>query len=170
MATTNPNLSEHVRGLRDAKAAFQALPQIVRDNLGHATEVTVREIARGAQARLASSPSIVTRNLYNHVGWSYTKTNGRGRAGISAGSTTVSNIAAKRTFKVKGVVMSRGGRTFVDRPSRRAHFVEFGTRNMPAEPFMIPAAHAEKQPYLDRCRAAGKGIEKDTAAIGLRNA
>jgi len=172
MATPNSTagLAGYVKGLREAKAAFQALPQIVRDNLGHATETTVREIARGAQARLQASPSIVTRNLYNHVGWSYTKTNGRGRVGIGSGSTTVSNIAAKRTFKVKGVVMSRGGRTFVDRPSRRAHFIEFGTKNMPAEPFMIPAAQAEKQPYLDRCRVSGKGIETDTAAIGMRNA
>lgn len=169
MATTNPNLSGYVQGLREAKAAFQALPQIVREHLGHATETTVREIARGAQARLQASPSIQTRNLYNHVGWSYTKTNGRGRAGIGSGSTTVSSIAAKRTFKVKGIVMSRGGRTFVDRPSRRAHFVEFGTRHMPAEPFMIPAAEAQKQPYLDRARAAGKGIEKDTAAVGMRH-
>ncbi len=172
MATTNPNaatsVAERVRGLREAKAAFQALPTIVRDNLLHATETTVREIARGAQARLASSPSIRTRNLYNAVAWAVTKTNGRGRVGISAGATKVHDIATRRRVTLKGIPAVRGGRQVMDMPSKRAHFIEFGTKHMPAEPFMIPATEAQAQPYLERARRAGAGIERDMATIGLR--
>lgn len=176
MAGARPNnqaaIAGHVQGLREAKAAFQALPAIVRDNLLHATTVTVQQIARGAQARLVASPSIQTRNLYNAVAWSVTKTNGRGRVGITSGQTVFSDLATRKRIRVKGIVMAGnagGASGRVDRPSRRAHFIEFGTKHMPAEPFMMPAADAEKGPYLQRCVAAGKGIERDVAAIGLRN-
>jgi hypothetical protein len=35
---------------------------------------------------------------------------------------------------------------------------------MKAEPFMIPAADAEKAPYLQRCNQAGKLAERDLSA------
>jgi HK97 gp10 family phage protein len=167
-------LGNHVAGLKEAKAAFQALPEIVRERMLEATETTVREIARHAQAKISSSPSIQTRSLYNHIAWRVTKTNGRGRVGISTGSTTFT-IGGKKV-RVKGIVVAgRGGSAAksagakVIRPSRYAHLVEFGSRKMGAEPFMIPAAEAEKQPYLQRCVHAGKAIELDVKAIGGRN-
>lgn len=185
MATTgmpNEAIAGYVRGLRELKAAFQALPQIVRDRMLAATETTVREIARGAQARLLSSPSVQTRNLYNHVAWSVTKTNGRGRVGISIGSTTVSRMAAAasghgrlirraqgkvgKNVKVRGVVQITSTGARIDYPSRRAHFIEFGTKHMKAEPFMMPAAEAEKPHALGRAMAAWKAIETDVVAIG----
>lgn len=144
MAAPASAIQEKIRGLREAKAAFQALPQIVRDNMLAAAETTVREIARGAKARIEASPSIHTKALLNAIGWRVTKTNGRARVGVENQSAGKVN------------------------PARRAHFVEFGTVNMPAEPFMLPAAEAETQPHLARCRAAGKGIERDTRAIGMR--
>lgn len=166
-------IGQYVRGLSQAKAAFQALPEIIRDRLLAATETTVREIARGAQARILASPSVQTRSLYNHIGWTLSKTNGRGRVGVSAGSTSIT-VGGKR-FRVKGIVIAgRGGSAArsagakVIRPSHYAHFVEFGSRKMRAEPFMMPSAEAEKGPYLDRCLRAGKEIERDMAAIGAR--
>lgn len=167
MAIPQVALEKHIQGLRSAKAAFQALPSIVRDNMLQATTDTVAAIARGAQARLERSPSIQTRNLYRSVTWSVTKSNGRGRVGIGDRTFTVMPDAATKV-RVKGILTSRGRRTFLDRPSRRAHFVEFGTRDMQAEPFMMPAAESQKQPYLDRSKRAGKGIERDAAAIGMR--
>ncbi len=143
MATSSA-LEEHIRGLREAKAAFLAVPEVFRERLSDATETTVREIARGAQARLASSPSVRTRRLLNAVLWKMSRKTGRGTVGIS-------NIQFPGT---KGV----------DQPARRAHFVEFGTRNMPAEPFMIPAAESQTQLYLQRTMAAGKVAENDLAA------
>lgn len=153
-------IAGHIRGLKEAKAAFQALEPTFRERLGAATETTVREIARAAQARLLASPSIQTRNLYNAVGWSYTPTNGRGRAGIQNVTTTIR--VGTRRIRVKGIVTAGTG---VDRPARRAHFVEFGTRHMRAEPFMVPAAESQTQPYLARVKAAGKQAEHDLARM-----
>ena len=55
-----------------------------------------------------------------------------------------------------------------DQPSRRAHFVEFGTRKMKSEPFMLPAAEAIKAPYLARVLRSGKSIERDMSTVGGR--
>jgi hypothetical protein len=40
---------------------------------------------------------------------------------------------------------------------------------MKAEPFMLPAAKSQEQPYLERASRAGKEVERDMAAIGMRN-
>lgn len=158
-----------VDGMRQAKAAFAAMPLATQERMRGATETTVREIARGAQSRLERSPSVQTRNLLNHVKWSVTKSNGRGRVGIAAGSTTIA--VAGRKVRVKGIIIAgkrggaAGGRR--DIPARRAHLVEFGARHQPAEPFMIPSADAEKPHYLDRCRKAGPLIENDLRKIGM---
>ena len=175
MATTNyPGLALKIQGLREAKAAFQALPQITREALNVATRTTVSEIARLAKGRILASPSIRTRSLYNAIGFSMNEKNGRGKAGVQNVSTTF-QIAGKRV-RVKGIVKAgRGGSVLrsqgatVLRPTRYAHFIEFGSRHMPSEPFMLPAATAQKAPYLDRCIRAGKKIETDMAHIGSRN-
>ena len=167
MATTT------VRGQAAAIAAFKALPQIVRDRLNDATETTVREIARVAQARLASSPSIQTRSLYNAVGWSMNTKTGRGKAGVGNVITTVT-VGGKKV-RVRGILIAgRGGSASLSagakkiNPRRYAHLVEKGTRSMAAEPFMLPAATSEQQPYLRRCQIAGKHVERDMANIGSR--
>jgi len=122
-------LANHIKGLKEAKAKFQALPDVVRERMLGATETTCREIARQAQDRLLRSPSIRTRALYNAVAWQVTKTNGRGKVGIRSGSAA--------------------GRATVD-PTRYAHLVEKGSVKMPAEPFMKPAAEAEAGPHQSR--------------------
>ncbi len=166
-------IEAHVRGLREAKAAFQALPELMRKGLLDATETTLSEIVRNAKGRIQSSPSIQTRTLLNHVGYTLNKNSGRGRAGVMSGSTTVT-INGQR-FRVKGqlrlgrngsALTSQGARLM--KPSRYAHLVEFGTRHQSAEPFMIPAAKSQERPYLDRVMRAGKEVEKDMAAIGMR--
>lgn len=149
------NLTEKIQGLREAKAAFKALPDLVRDQMLHATETTVREIARGAQARILASPSVQTRALHDSIAWAVTKTNGRGRVGVSTGSHGV-KVDGRRQRR-RGVLQTDGG---VKIPSAYAHFIEFGTRHAPAEPFMIPAAESQKQPYLERCKRAGRDIER----------
>jgi HK97 gp10 family phage protein len=167
-------ISAHVQGLREAKAAFQALPEIVREAMLDATETTVREIARAAQARILSSPSVQTRSLHDHIAWSVTKTNGRGRVGVSAGQTRM--VVNGRKLRVKGILIAgRGGSAKKSdgakliNPSKYGPKVEFGTSRMPAEPFMVPAAEGQKQEYLNRCLRAGKTIETKAAAIGNRN-
>lgn len=166
-------LQDRIRGFRAAKAAFQALPQVTRDRLNVATELTAREIARLAKANLLASPSVQTRALLNAVGWTMNAKSGRGRAGVANVTTTVT--VGSRRIRVRGLLIAgRGGsaRTAAGaktvNPRRYAHLVEFGTRRFPAEPFMLPAAEAEKAPYLARCRATGRPIEQDLAAVGAR--
>lgn len=159
-------ITAHVQGLREAKAAFQAVPEVFRERLADATETTVKEIARAAQARLLSSPSVQTRNLLNAVGWTMNRSNGRGKAGIQNVTTTLQ--VGNRRIRVKGIVKAGAGGSAskaagasIDRPARRAHYVEKGTRKMPAEPFMLPAAESQEQPYLSRTMAAGQLAERD---------
>lgn len=166
-------IGAHIRGLRELKAAFQQLPQITRERMNDATETTVREIVRHAKEHLIASPSIVTRSLYNAVGWSLNRNNGRGRAGVMSVWTTL--MVGTTKVKVKGIIVpGKGGSALISagarqiNPRRYAHLVEFGARHMPAEPFMIPAADAQKGPALDRMKRAGQDIERDMTTVGSR--
>lgn len=161
-------LAVKIQGLREAKRAFQALPEVTRDAMLGAVEMTASEMVRAARARLQSSPSIRTRSLYNALAYRVTKTNGRAKVGVTPMSTTVHMVGTREKRKFKGRLLTRAGRQQVVRPDRYAHLVEFGTRKMPAEPFMIPAAEGQKGPFLDRCRAAGRKIEQGAAAAGGR--
>lgn len=176
-------IAGHVRGLKEAKAAFQALPESMRLRLNTATETTLSEIVRHAKAKLQSSPSIQTRTLYNSIGYTLNKNNGRGKAGVQNVTTSVSIRTAHgvRKVKIKGalflgntavsgksVTMLSAQGTRVMKPVKYGPKVEFGTRNMRAEPFMIPAAKSQEQPYLDRCKRAGGEVERDMATIGMR--
>lgn len=161
-----------VRGLKEAQAAFKALPVTAQTHLrDSAVKPTVVAIVRRARQRLLLSPSVRTRALHDHITSTVSKKTGRGRVGVSAGSTTIKNPQmggiGRNTRKIKGLIVrgQRGGAR-LDRPSRRAHFVEFGTRHMRAEPFMVPAAEQEAQPFLSRCRSTRAQIEQDTAKIG----
>src|SRR5262245_3281913 len=147
-------IAGYVQGLREAKAAFQAMPAIMRDQLNAATELTLNEIVRHAKLRVAASPSIQTRALLNSIAYTLNKKSGRGKAGVTSGSTTgffaagtgVAGELKKRT--IKGVIVGQGRSARLVRPSRYAHLVEFGSRHMEAEPFMMPAVESQKHAYL----------------------
>lgn len=166
----NPTaLANHIQGLREAKAAFQALPQITRDRLNAATETTASEIVRGAKARILSSPSVRTRALYSAIAYTMNKANGRAKAGVQTLTTTFLSAGVKVKIKGRYDQASDGSWNPTKiQPTRYAHLVEFGTKSMPAEPFMVPATEAEKLFYLQRCQAAGRLIEHDVAAVGAR--
>src|SRR3954468_19457828 len=100
-------LAAKIQGLREAKAAFQALPEVFRNRLLAATETTLSEIVRAAKARVLSSPSVQTRNLYNAIGYSLTKSNGRGKAGIQNVTTTLQ--VNGRKIRVKGIITAGAG-------------------------------------------------------------
>ena len=175
MAASAEQIATKIRGLREAKAAFQALPERMRTHLNTATETTLSEIVRHAKGRIQANPSIETRTLLNSIAYTLNKNNGRGKAGVANLTTTITLNG--RRFRLKGIIRAgRNGSALTSQgakkinPRRYAHLVEFGSRNMRAEPFMIPAAQSQERPYLDRCRLAGKDVEKDLAAIGMRNA
>ena len=174
MAASAQQIETKIRGFREAKAAFQALPTVMRERLLVATETTLSEIVRHAKGRIQSNPSIRTRALLNAIHYTINKNNGRGRAGVSNGTTSIT--IGGRKFRIRGQLrLGRNGSALTSegaaliRPSRYAHLVEFGTRRQRAEPFMVPAAKSQEQPYLDRCRRAGQDVERDLAAIGMRN-
>ena len=166
-------IAAHIQGMRELKAQFQRLPEVVRNIVNDETEWAVQEGARRAQAILRQSPSIQTRALHDHVGWAMHRRAGRGSFGITR-ATTVFTIGGTRV-RVKGLVRAGAGgsaRTSQgatrDQPSRRAHFIEFGARHMPAEPFIVPAAVSVKGDYLDRVVRARTRIERDMSTVGSR--
>lgn len=167
-------LAVKIQGLREAKRAFQALPAATRDAMLGAVETTASEMVRAARANLQRSPSVQTRSLYNALAYRVTKTNGRAKVGVGTGSTRglfsagtgVAGELKRRT--IKGYLHGEGKKARLIRPDYYAKFVEFGTRKQPAEPFMMPAAEGQKGPFLSRCKAAGRVLEQNVAAVGAR--
>jgi hypothetical protein len=166
-------INAKILGLTEAKRAFEALPEIARDEYNWATELTLREITRLAIARLLSSGHVRTRALVNHIGWTLNKKSGQGRAGVLKASTVM--VLGGQKVRVRGIVQAgKGGSALksqgarVIRPSKYGHLIEFDTGPGKTEPFMRPAVAAEQSHYLARCRDAGQRIEKGVANIGMR--
>ena len=154
-------LEAHIRGMRELKSQFQRLPQVVKDETNEATQWAVEAGAALAQQQLRASPSIHTGNLHNHVMSRMNRKAGRGSFGIARAMTSFSSGGGKRV-RVKGIVKasSRAKKGYtVDQPSRRAHFVEFGTVRHRAEPFMVPATNRVRPLYLARMRGVGRDVE-----------
>lgn len=137
-------LDAYVRGLTNAKKLFAAMPKVFRNRLNSATDLTLFAIREGAKARVLASPSVRTRRLHGAIDYKLSPSTGKGRVGVT-------DVAFPDTRRI-------------DRPAKRAHFVELGTRKMPAEPFMVPATQAQEGPYLKRCQEAGQLAERDLAA------
>lgn len=136
---------EAIKGLRECRAAFKALPDITKEALVDAAEETAEQVRAGAVRRVPVRFGF----LRDHIEKKVNRKTGVARVGVTKGTATTPD-----------------GKTV--EPSRYSHLVEFGSVNGSAQPFMIPAAEAEREPYLNRVRKAGKEIERDTAAIGLR--
>lgn len=168
-------ISAHITGMREAKAKFQALPGFMQEKRINVNTATAQAVALGATQRLIASPSVQTRSLLNHVKWSVSKSNGQAKVGVSSGSTTVMfghMGGITRKIKIKGILIAgKGGSALTSqgakliRPSRYAHLVEFGTVHFEAEPFMLPAATAQKDLHLQRWRAAGRELEREMAGL-----
>lgn len=171
-------ISAWLDGKREAKAKFAALPPFMQQKRITVNSATAAAIVVGARQRLIASPSIQTRALYDHVNWKLNTKTGEARAGVTSGSTVqrmtvrVGNAAVLKNVRTKGLVIAgRGGSALrsqgarFDRPSRRAHLIEFGWSHAEAEPFMIPSTDAQKDPHLQRWRAAGRELERDMAGM-----
>lgn len=171
-------ITAKILGLKEAKAAFQKLPEVARDAYNWATEVTLSEIARSAMANLQKSPSIRTRTLLDSIGWSLNRNSGQGKVGIKQITSTVNVLpGVRKNTIIKGrVIAGRNGSALtsqgarVIRPTRYGHLVEFGHggKAAKAEPFMRPAVTQEQSHFLARCRDAGSRIERDMANVGSR--
>jgi HK97 gp10 family phage protein len=159
-------IANHIQGMRELKAKFQALPEETREAFNKATWTTMSEIRRLARQHLMSSPAIRTRALHDHVDFKLNEKNGIGVVGISTARTTIS-VNSGKSFRVKGIVIAgRGGSASTSqgakfiRPTRYAHLIEFGRARAKAEPFMRPAVQAQKGQYESRMRDAARGVER----------
>lgn len=167
-------IGAYIEGMRELRAKFAALPPFMQQKRLDVNAATAAAVAVGARQRVIASPSIQTRSLLNHIKWKITKTNGVAVVGVTSGSTVVNaRPGVRRNVRVKGVlVRGRGGSALTSdgakmiRPSRYAHLIEFGRAKASAEPFMMPATQAQKEPHLQRWRAAGKQLERDMAGMG----
>lgn len=147
-----------IKGLREARAAFKALPEHAREAAYYATEATGMEVMRGAKSRLRPGHGYRTGELQKALNISRSPKTGFVKVGLTRGAVTVT---------------LPNGQKARHRPSAIGHLVEFGhggPRPARAYPFMIPAAEAERGHYASRMKRAMKGLEQDMAARGGRMA
>lgn len=132
---------EAVRGTKEAKAAFRRIHPVMKKHTGAATRLTATRIEQEAGRRVRVMHGV----LAGAIASRFTKTTGVARVGIEKGHNTIA-----------------GGRLHV--PTKTAHLVEFGTVHSRAFPFMLLSAEAQKNPYLQRVRQAGKDAEAELAS------
>jgi hypothetical protein len=126
-----------IRGQKEMTAAFKALPDVVRERMADAVEKTAVAIVSRMRANVRVDKGILKRDL----DYSINRKTGKATTGIRKDSPRKSI----------------------------GHLVEFGhggPRPAPAYPFAIPAAEAEREGHLKRCKDAGAHIEKDMANKG----
>ena len=137
-------MASGVSGDRACIAAFKKLPQVAKDRLGEATDKTTFAILQ----RQRASVRVRSGALRAALDRSFSKTTGVGKVGIRQGAAAIT-VGGQRVA-----------------PGKYGHLVEFGHAKAGPHPFAIPAAEAEREPYLGRCREAGKAVERDMAAVG----
>lgn len=135
-----------IKGMAACRAAFKALPDVSREALADAVEETAIRIRAGAVSRVPVRYGF----LRNHIDMRVNRKTGSGVVGVTKGAETTPD-------------------GHLANPRKYAHLVEFGTIHSEARPFMIPSAEEQRGPFLQRCKEAGKKIERDTATIGSRN-
>jgi HK97 gp10 family phage protein len=145
-----------VTGLAQAKKAILSIDEVTRANLTDAVRKTAIAMVSDAQSRVP----VRTGTLRKFIGWSgATKKNPFAKVGVRSGYV---NIGTRQRGKGRG-------NAIIHAPRKIAHLVEFGHGGPhPAapHPFMIPAAEAQREPFLQRCRVAGKRIERDLTNRG----
>jgi len=147
-----------IRGLVQARQAFQRLPAAFREAMGDATRTTASEIARLAKAKVRRRFGY----LQKQIAFSASARTGTAKVGIATGTFTRAGVGGS-------ALTARGASAA--RPTKYGHLVEFGhvlkTRGGLAigtvrpYPFMVPAAEAQRAPYAQRVAAAGKKVERD---------
>lgn len=145
--------NEAVRGLRQARKAFKDIPVVTKDELNGATNETGEALLERARANLRPGHGVRFGHLRRALGLS------------RAGRFGVARVGIRRGFDV--MIQEGVGKAKLYEPTRVGHLVEFGhggPHPAPAYPFMIPAAESQRDPYLQRCRDAGRRIEQIMAS------
>jgi HK97 gp10 family phage protein len=92
-------------------------------------------------------------------------------AAMRAGASREEAGEAAHAANATAVGDAATARIQVQAQSPHAHFIEFGTYKMHAEPFMTPAARAQRQPAIAALRAElGRQIKATAARVAKRKA
>lgn len=146
-----------VSGLREVGENMRQLKaEVALRVAGRMTNAGAQVIKKEAVANIISSPSVETGSLRDSV---IVK-----KIPKSQTALTSEHIV---TVRGRGKVIKRGkkkGQKETEAP--HAGFVEFGTVNMPAEPFMRPAYDRKKEAAVEAMRDAGtKGVAAAVAKL-----
>lgn len=117
-------------------------------------------IAKQARANIRANPSIDSGLLLKNI---TARTRRRRKGGKAYGSAMVSVGPARKAAQV---VRKGKSKPVKASPSRYAHLVEFGTENMPAEPFMRPALETAGPEAIARImEMMARGIEREARKL-----
>lgn len=134
-----------VRGLKQTRAAFRRVHPVMQRHLNGATRLTAIRVLQAAQRRVQIRYGFLNEAL----GTSFSKKTGVAKVGIDRKAEFVTPAGKKA------------------KPSKYGHLVEFGTTHSRAFPFMLISAEEQREPYLQRSRAAGKSAEAEMAALAV---
>jgi HK97 gp10 family phage protein len=128
-----------VSGLRELEQRMKKLASDVAIKAARsATAAAAAVVKKAAQDNIRKSPSIQTGSLLASV---IVKRLGKSETNLTSEHiVTVRGRGKKRPYTAKGKRIET---------APHAHFVEFGTVNMPAEPFLRPAIEQNVQKAID---------------------
>jgi HK97 gp10 family phage protein len=120
-----------IEGMAQALRAFQMAPKLAREYISGAVRVTEILLA------------------------------GRVRSGAPVRTGALRLSINSKTTGLNASISIEEGELYGQRPSVYWRWVEFGSlHNVPARPFIRPAAEQESEPYITRIKDAGKRMER----------
>lgn len=132
-----------VKGLDRLNRRWQAIPKNARINVRAAMEDLASDIVEEMWSRAPFRDGV----LSGSIGWTW--------GDAPAGSMTIGKVGGKEYGAMRITIYAGGGEAFY------ARFHEFGTQDMPANPFFFPVWRARKRRVKGRIsRAMSKSIRE----------
>jgi HK97 gp10 family phage protein len=125
-----------VKGLAELERRWQAIPEAVRIN----TRAAMEDVATDLTEEMWSRAPYRTGVLAASIGWTW---------GLApSGALTIGTVGGKEYGTQRITIYAGGGDAFYVR------FLEFGTVQMPAQPFFFPIWRARKRSVKSRISSA----------------
>lgn len=132
-----------VKGLDRLNRRWRAVPKNARINVRAAMEDLASDIVEEMWSRAPFRDGV----LSGSIGWTW--------GDAPAGSMTIGKVGGKEYGAMRITIYAGGGEAFY------ARFHEFGTQDMPANPFFFPVWRARKRRVKGRIsRAMSKSIRE----------
>ena len=133
-----------VQGLDRFNKRWKAIPKNARKNVRAAMEDAANDIVEEMWSR---APQGETLRLGASIGWTW--------GDAPAGSLTIGKVGGREYGAMRITIYAGGGEAFY------AFFQEFGTKDMPANPFFYPVWRARRKRVKARIsRAVSKSIRQ----------